>query len=186
MRALRPWRVYLVKSNFELLANYNLWINQRIYDSANKLDPEDLSKDKGAYFSSIIGTLNHILVGDIIWLKRISNHPDSFKSLKLMKEFADPVSLSEIVHPDLESLAQSRKVIDEAIINFINEISEESILSELDYINTKGNKFTKNLGFIIQHLFNHQTHHRGQVTTMLFQSCIDVGETDLLALIPSE
>lgn len=62
-----------MKSNFILMSEYNLLLNKNILAAISGLDSEELAKDRGAFFGSILGTLNHILVGDIIWLKRIAN-----------------------------------------------------------------------------------------------------------------
>ncbi|MEC8081230.1 MAG: DinB family protein, partial [Pseudomonadota bacterium] len=66
-----------VKAHFELLATYNQWMNNKVYEAALRLENTELTKDRGAFFGSILGTLNHIYVGDIIWLKRFSSHPTS-------------------------------------------------------------------------------------------------------------
>ncbi|WP_274608602.1 DinB family protein [Alteromonas antoniana] len=71
-----------MKANFLLMADYNKWMNNSIYEAACQLSHNDLKKDTGAFFGSILGTLNHILVADIIWLKRIAVHPNRFPSLK--------------------------------------------------------------------------------------------------------
>lgn len=74
--------------------------------------------------------------------------------------------------------------MDEIIINFVEEVTDEVLATELHYQNTKGKTFARKLSLLLLHLFNHQTHHRGQVTTLLNQIDIDMGETDLLARIP--
>jgi len=175
-----------IKSNFVLMALYNQWINKSIYDSAAQLSPERLSRDDGAFFQSISGTLNHILVGDIIWLQRFADHPDSFASLQYLRDFDFPKSLDAILYPDFEALRTAREEMDATIVEFIDEVSEDSLEVALAYQSTEGEAHSKKLGFLVQHLFNHQTHHRGQVTTLLSQAGIDVGLTDLLPSIPEE
>ncbi|NRB39549.1 MAG: damage-inducible protein DinB [Pseudomonadales bacterium] len=174
-----------MKENFELMSEYNAYMNENIYAVASKLDMQALTKDRGAFFKSIMGTLNHILVGDIIWLKRIANHPMNLSSLHEMHQISKPNSLDEIIFPDLKSLQRERKKLDLIIHNFVNEISEEHINSTLIYTNTQGEAFSKKLSYILQHLFNHQTHHRGQVSVLLSQSGIDLGATDLLMVMPN-
>ena len=83
-----------LKSNFELMADYNQWMNKSIYKAASGLSNSELSKNRGAFFNSIIGTLNHILVGDIIWLKRFSKHPSQLKALDSVRELQSPQSLN--------------------------------------------------------------------------------------------
>lgn len=167
-------------SNFWLMAKYNQRMNQVIYEAAAKLDDYDLKLDRGAFFGSIFGTLNHLLVGDIIWLKRFNDHPAEFKSLIPVSEFPLPKALNVIICPELESFYLAREKLDRVIIEFVAELDDEVLCSALCYRNTKGQKYVKNLGALVQHFFNHQTHHRGQVSTLLYQVGIDIGVTDLL------
>ncbi|NRB40442.1 MAG: damage-inducible protein DinB [Pseudomonadales bacterium] len=107
-------------------------------------------------------------------------------SLQNMHQISQPKSLDQILHQDFEILKQEREEIDKIINDFTNEITDEKISSTLNYCNTKGESFAKNLAYIIQHLFNHQTHHRGQVSVLLSQAGIDIGATDLLMVMPNE
>ncbi|MEO9945959.1 MAG: DinB family protein [Paraglaciecola sp.] len=175
-----------LKSNFELMADYNQWMNKSIYDAAAKLSAEQLSGNIESFFGSIIGTLNHILVGDIIWLKRIADHPSQLQSLNYVRSLAAPQALNQILYTDLDSLLAARTKMDGAILSFTQELSNEVLASTLYYNSTKGDPYAKNMGHIIQHFFNHQTHHRGQASALLYQAGIDVGVTDLLAGIPDE
>lgn len=173
-----------LKAHFELLANYNQSMNEQLYHAALMLEAELLDKDCGAFFSSVSGTLNHILVGDIIWLKRFTEHPAGLASLEPVLTLPSPTSLSEILYSDFTELHRVRMVLDTIIQSFALEAREEDYAVALAYNNTKGDAFVKPFGFLVQHLFNHQTHHRGQVSTLLSQSGVDLGVTDLLILIP--
>ncbi|WP_143873734.1 DinB family protein [Catenovulum sediminis] len=175
-----------LKSNFELMADYNQWMNQNIYLAASNLRAGALSKNRGAFFGSIIGTLNHVLVGDIIWLKRFAEHPSELNSLNYVRTLDKPKSLDTILHHEFEALEITRSKIDLIIKDFTQELSNDVLSSNLTYSNTKGEMFNKNLGYLVQHFFNHQTHHRGQISTLLNQVGIDLGVTDLVARIPSE
>jgi len=93
-----------LKTNFELMAEYNQWINIQFYQAAAKLPQKKLDENMGAYFDSINGTLNHILVGDILWLKRFANHPANFTSLDSLREFETPCSLNHQFYKNLEEL----------------------------------------------------------------------------------
>ena len=168
------------------MADYNQWMNKSIFLAVSKLSEEELSKDRGAFFRSIVGTLNHILVGDIIWLKRFANHPSRLKSLDYALTLETPRALNAILYPEYKRLEQARINVDRTIQNFASELTDELLSSTLSYSNTKGEPFSKNFGHLILQLFNHQTHHRGQVSTLLTQSNIDIGVTDLLAGIPDE
>ncbi|MGB5706904.1 MAG: DinB family protein [Arenicellales bacterium] len=172
--------------NFELLANYNRWMNENIYHVATKLDPETLYQDLGAYFSSIGGTLNHIMVADIIWLKRFLSHPSEFSALTSVAKLPAPGSLNQILHRNLNQLTRARKNLDQTLIELCQELNHQDLNVSLTYQNTKGITFSKPFSALVQHLFNHQTHHRGQVTTLFSQCGLNPGVTDLLAIIPEQ
>ncbi len=175
-----------LKSNFELMASYNHGMNENIYDVALRLSNHKLSENRGAFFGSILATLNHILVGDIIWLKRFANHAVQFKTLDYVRSLSKPSSLDTILYEDFDLLLKNRKHIDGIILEFATEITDEVLTSNLSYKNMKGEPLTQNLGHLIQHFFNHQTHHRGQVSALLSQAGVDVGVTDLLMNIPNK
>lgn len=174
-----------LKSNFELMADYNQWMNKSVYLAASKLGADDLSNDRGAFFGSIIGTLNHILVGDTIWLQRFADHPSRLKTLDYVRVLNKPKALDAILYTEFEDLESARIKMDEVIRDFAYELTDESLASNLSYSNTKGERFSKNFGHLIQHFFNHQTHHRGQASTLLSQAGVEVGVTDLLVKIPN-
>lgn len=175
-----------LKSQFELLAAYNQWMNSKIYEAAGNLSATDLAKDRGAFFGSILGTLNHILVGDTIWLKRFATHPSCFNSLRAVADLQSPTSLDQIIFDDLRSLTERRMWLDLQIIDWIAGLSESDLNFVLSYHNTKGISANKRYSSLVLHFFNHQTHHRGQVSTLLTQAGVDLGVTDLLAQIPEE
>ena len=175
-----------LKSQFELLAAYNQWMNSKIYEAAGNLSATDLAKDRGAFFGSILGTLNHILVADTIWLKRFATHPSCFNSLRAVADLQSPTSLDQIIFDDLRSLTERRMWLDLQIIDWIAGLSESDLNFVLSYHNTKGIPANKRYSSLVLHFFNHQTHHRGQVSTLLTQACVDLGVTDLLAQIPEE
>lgn len=172
------------KDNFELMAHYNQWMNENIYEAASELDPTTLNKDQGAFFKSILGTLNHILVGDLIWLQRLAEHPSDFGALRKIKVMSRPESLDTILYQDLELLRDERYLVDKALIDLCDQIEVYDLSYPLSFCNMKGNRFEKRFGYLLQHLFNHQTHHRGQVTTLLSQNNVELAVTDLLAIIP--
>lgn len=174
-----------MKKNFELMAKYNQWMNQNLYRSALQLSNEKLNKNQGAFFGSITGTFNHIVVADIIWLKRFANHPSKYKALEFINTIETPNSLNKMINENLQELKVLREKLDNAIVSFTLEIKEEELESSLSYTDTKGNMFTKDFSFVLQHFFNHQTHHRGQITTLLNQNAVDFGVTDLNFIIPS-
>jgi uncharacterized damage-inducible protein DinB len=175
-----------LKHHFELLATYNQWMNSKIYEAAGQLSETELAKDRSAFFGSILGTLNHILVGDTVWLKRFATHPSCATSLQEIANLPDPTSLSQIVFDDIGSFSEHRAWFDRQIISWIAELTEGDLDFVLSYHNTKGIPANKRYSSLVLHFFNHQTHHRGQVSTLISQAGVNIGVTDLLALIPEE
>lgn len=174
-----------VKSHFQLMASYNARMNHQLLSVVENLNSTDLTENKGAYFQSVIGTLNHILVGDIIWLSRFNLHSECYISLKEVTELPKPKSLSDILYPEFQSYKCAREVVDSAVINWLNkDIDISDFDRNLEYSNTAGIKSSRNFGELVSHLFNHQTHHRGQVSTLLNQMGHDIGATDFLFDIP--
>lgn len=170
-------------NQFKLYAEYNRLMNSRIIESAGRLTDEQLKSDRGAFFKSVLGTLNHIFVGDIIWLKRFGAHPASTKALEYLSSLDDPESLDALLFDDLKSLQSEREKIDEILINWIAGLSEDDLEDYLSYRNMAAKPQMKLVGSLISHLFLHQVHHRGQATTLLSQSGVDFGETDILEIL---
>jgi|SRR5690554_1841139 len=175
-----------LQQHFVLMAEYNQWMNAKVYDAAGNLSKSDLTEDRGAFFGSVLGTLNHIVVGDRIWLKRFAAQPASVESLGEITKLLIPTSLDQMIFENLDELYSHRKWLDEKIIKWISGLTDSDLDFSLSYQNTKGVPATKRFGSLIYHFFNHQTHHRGQVSTLLSQSGEDIGVTDLLALIPNQ
>jgi len=133
-----------------MLALYNCWANERLYGCAAQLTPEALAEDRGAFFGSLLGTLNHLLVTDRLWMSRL--------------EGASPrgTRLNEVLHEDFRDLSAARRSQDQKIIAFVHDLSEERLAEPLDYATTGGTPYSQPLHQVLAHLFNHQTHHRGQ------------------------
>lgn len=172
--------------HIELMAQYNRWMNQKIYTAASQLSITKLNEDKKAFFGSFIGTMNHIMVADIVWMKRFAKHPSHHGSIEPIRHLEQPKSLNQILFPDFAILSQKREEIDNIIVDWSQEISLEDLSFPLPYNNMKGEPGVKEFASLIFHFFNHQTHHRGQLTTLLSQENIDIGVTDLLTLIPNQ
>lgn len=144
-----------MKSRFEQLAAYNRWANARIYEAALALDEADYRRDVGAFFKSLHGTLNHLLVADRIWMRRLTGegeHPDK---------------LNAIIHEDRSALALARADEDDRIVRFIGSLDETALTGVLKYATTSGKPFEQARADVLSHFFNHQTHHRGQAHTIL-------------------
>ena len=171
---------------FELMASYNTWMNARLYKCASALSPDELCADRGAFFGSVIGTLNHIAVADRIWLQRFAEHPSAHGALEAVRLLPRPRSLNEILFSDFNELSEHRTLLDGIIEQWARSLTDSQLSQPLCYTTTKGDRICKRFSGLVLHFFNHQTHHRGQVTTLLSQSGRDVGVTDLLALLRNE
>lgn len=166
-----------------LMANYNQWMNQKVYDAAHHLTDAQLLEDRRAFFGSILGTLNHLALGDTVWLKRFAQHPAGYLALAPLEAVAMPADLRQLAFADLRALAAYRIWLDRLIIDWVNTLQAPELDQRLQYHNMRGVAANKDFSSLLLHFFNHQTHHRGQVTTLLSQAGVDVGDTDLLALI---
>lgn len=148
-----------------LLAEYNAGMNRKLYDAAARPAPEALRADRKAFFGSLLGTMNHLVAADTIRLARFTLHPTAFRALDPLRGVAIPGNLTQSYG-------------DEA------ELREDDLAQALVYRNTRGQGFRKPFGSLLLHFFNHQTHHRGQASTLLTQAGVDIGVTDLLVSIP--
>jgi uncharacterized damage-inducible protein DinB len=173
-------------SNLQLMSQYNQWMNQKLYQAADDLGFQIIQQDRGAFFGSIFGTLNHIYIADIIWLRRFAQHPQQYPTLTSLPELNSYTNLRAIAASSIENLFQLRQDLDKIIINWCQEIELKDLEHNLKYTDTQGNLYCRNFGQLIQHFFNHQTHHRGQATTLFNQQNIDIGVTDLLKIIPEQ
>ncbi len=153
------------------MAAYNRCINERLYDICAELSDEERKQDRGAFFSSIHGTLNHLLVGDKVWLGRFTDSPFALSSL------------DQELHTDFDALRQDRKDTDARIADWASSLTDESLQGVLEYtsvVNPQPRRYE--MWLAVAHFFNHQTHHRGQLTTLLSQAGQDCGVTDLIWL----
>jgi uncharacterized damage-inducible protein DinB len=144
-----------MKQHFAMLADYNRWANRRLYDMAEALPENLLKKDVGVYFRSLHGTLNHLLAADRIWMHRLDgqdSHPDR---------------LNAILFDDLPSLRAARQLEDTRIVNFIGRLADSEFDTSREYLTLNGAPQQQPLRYILAHLFNHQTHHRGQAHAAL-------------------
>jgi uncharacterized damage-inducible protein DinB len=169
-----------------LMSNYNEWMNAKLYSAAMTLTDAELSADRGAFFGSILKTLNHLAVADIIWLTRFSRHPAKFSALDALAAAPYPADMSAMLFPDIRGLWSHRQQLDQMIVRWAKSVQEADLDCSLHYAKNKDPSVGKNFFDLSVHFFNHQTHHRGQITTLLTQSGIDAGVTDLLALLADQ
>ena len=158
----------MAESYFLTLARYNAWANRRLYDSCAALSEAEYMMSRPAFFGSIHGTLNHLLVCDRIWLARITRKPNP------------KVTLDQILYGDLVALRVARQAEDDHLINVVGGIAERSLDQPLAYANTSGQRHQTPLRLVLAHLFNHQTHHRGQVHGLLSQTTIAPPSLDFI------
>lgn len=162
-----------MKAHYSAFARYNAWANRRLYDAAAELSDADYRADRGAFFRSMHGTLNHLLTADLVWMNRFTGQGLS------------PERLDMIHHEQLADLRRAREAEDRRIVDYVDGLTEAQLTGTIRYrrVSTP-EEFVQALEPALAHFFNHQTHHRGQASTLLFQSGVDVGVTDLLAVIP--
>jgi len=172
--------------HLRLLSRYNQWMNDKLYNTAAQLPADELSRNRGAFFGSLLGTLNHIMVADIIWLQRFSDHPARHTALDQIRSMPKPHSLAQTLLDDFAELSAERRKLDATIITWCEQLGASDLNYKLAYHNMKGEAAVKNFASLMLHFFNHQTHHRGQATTLLSQQGLDVGVIDLLTLIKSD
>jgi uncharacterized damage-inducible protein DinB len=159
----------ITREHFKLLAAYNRWANARLYAAA--LDLSDLSYrlHTGVYFGSLHGTLNHLLLADRLWLKRLTGEGDV------------PNDLDTILYEDRFELTKARIAEDNRLVEVIGKYDAAALIGLHSYRTTSGMPQSQILADILLHLFNHQTHHRGQAHACL--SILTGGEPPSLDLL---
>ena len=170
-------------TGYRLLAEYNQWMNDRLVAAAGVLGEDELARDRGAFFKSVLGTFNHGLGGDTIWLKRFAAGFDSLTSLASVAHLPSPQTLDELLYPRWQAFVVARQSLDSVILDFAAQLDEGVLADTLSYTNVRGRPARKPFDQVLLHFFNHQTHHRGQITTLLTQAGVEVGVTDLLVCI---
>ena len=159
----------MIAEQARALARYNIWMNEAVYRAAASLPDAERKKDRGAFFRSIHGTLNHILLADLLWLGRFQRSPYAIDGL------------DDELHADFDALRAERVATDEIIARWVAGLSDEDLRADFEFttfVNPKPR--VAPLWGAVTHLFNHQTHHRGQVTTLLSQRGVDLGVTDFV------
>lgn len=155
--------------NLRLMAGYNRWMNERLYAACAQLSDAQRKQDCRAFFRSIHGTLNHLLLADRGWLSRFEGRLWPYSGL------------GQELYSDFEELRRERQQTDQDLVIFLAGMTVERLQAVSVFRNSSGQEFRHPLGPALTHLFNHQTHHRGQVTTLLSQFGVDPGVTDVIA-----
>ncbi len=169
IRAPRAWEEGHVKELFEMLAAYNAWANERLSDAAARIADQDYRADRGAFFGSLHGTLNHLLLGDRIWMHRFTGEGD------------EPTQLDAILYDAFDELRAARRAEDARIIAYIGALTEAELAGAVRYRSTRNpTDIEQRLAPLLLHFFNHQTHHRGQAHCLLTGLTGEAPSLDLL------
>jgi uncharacterized damage-inducible protein DinB len=170
-------------TNYLRLSRYNRWFNERLYDACERLTDSERRADRGAFFGSLHGTLNHLLWADRLWLRRFASQDGQGPALAPdLLAVPDGASYGTVLVESWDGLRAARRALDSAIEAWVEAMPVDWPLQTIRYTNTKGVAREQPAWEALTHFFNHQTHHRGQATTLLMQAGVDPGVTDLIAM----
>lgn len=158
-------------AHFTMLAAYNRLANERLYDACTILSDAERKRDRKGFFRSIHGTLNHIMVGDRIWLGRLSEGE------------SQSIALDTILYEDFDELRVARAADDARIETFAATLSDNFLARSIAYTSSNGRRFDDPAPLLVAHMLNHQTHHRGQVHDMLSQAGVATPVLDMHRVI---
>ena len=152
---------------FRMLARYNRIANERLYDACEQLDPVEYRRPRQGSFGSIHGLLNHLLLGDRIWMSRFAGRGNTTPPL------------NSILFDSFAELRSARAAQDEEIEAFFAKTDTDFLQRQLPYTNNQGKDYVETAPVAVLHFFNHQTHHRGQVHVMISQTDIKPPSLDM-------
>lgn len=160
------------KKNLLTLAEYNIWATNRLIQSLETMHNDDFYKDVGLYFKSIAGTLNHLLLGEhYLWYSRFNDG------------ISPTIALDTIIHTEQTALFNELQQKSMNWISFIDQIDETIINGNLTYKRVSGQELTLPYAATLMHVFNHGTHHRGQITAALTALGYPCPELDLVYML---
>jgi uncharacterized damage-inducible protein DinB len=154
--------------HLKMMARYNKWANTRISLAISGISETDYMKPRAAFFGSIHGAVNHLLLVDRLWRGRMQGTP------------YPPESLDQIVCADRDGLIRERAVEDDILIEFVDGFDAAGIEEDFQYATMNGIAGTDKRRSVLAHMFNHATHHRGQVHALLTQVPCDPPPLDLI------
>jgi uncharacterized damage-inducible protein DinB len=157
--------------HFQTLARYNTLANRKLYDACAQLSVAERTRIRPAFFKSIHGTLNHIMVGDRIWLTRFEGG------------MMPSTGLNAILYEEFDALRAARVAQDERIEAFAAGLTDNFLAQPLQYVNNQGRHLEDPADLLVAHVFNHQTHHRGQIHDMLSQTEVAPPSLDMHRVI---
>jgi uncharacterized damage-inducible protein DinB len=156
-------------AHYQMFGHYNAWANGRLYEAVAELSSEQYRADRGAFFKSVHGSLNHLLVTDRVWMQRFTGEGDA------------PNRLDAILFETFVELRAAREAEDRRIVDFVDRLDDRRIAGTIKYRRiTSPEQFEQPLAPALAHWFNHQTHHRGQVHALLTGLVGKAPELDLL------
>jgi uncharacterized damage-inducible protein DinB len=157
----------------QTMAHYNRWQNESLYQAASTLDDAARMQNRGAFFGSIQGTLSHLLWGDEMWMHRFADTPKPECG----------ISDSATFHADWVHLNARRTAQDNAILTWAMALEPDWLAGELTWVSSAAKReLSRPRALLVAHMFNHQTHHRGQVHAMLTAAGARPDDTDLMLL----
>lgn len=160
--ALNLWRMQ---------ARYNSWINANLFECCATLTEDERKRNLGAFFGSVHATLNHLLLADRVWLGRIRGEPFVVSSL------------DQELYDSFDELRLERLLTDESLSRLVAGFTAAELHRMVSYTRISGGEAKAlPLPVVMTHLFNHQIHHRGQLTALFSQLGVDYGVTDLIAM----
>jgi uncharacterized damage-inducible protein DinB len=161
-------------SYFHRFARYNAWANRRLYEACAALSAEEYRAQRPSFFGSIRATLNHILVGDRVWMGRFEGVPSGIERL------------DQILYDEFADLKAARESEDARILGFVGGLGDDAVAATLRYRNMAGEAQETPLVWTLAHFFNHQTHHRGQVHGMLSGTPVAPPSLDLIYFLKQD
>lgn len=159
-----------MKDHFRMLAAYNTWANKLMFDCIAQLSEADYHKQMGAYFGSVNRTLNHVLVADQVWLARFNGEVEPYDTLDDL-----------VLYEDFADMREARAKCDGHIEAMVSLLTEADIAAVFRFRTLRKPLVeTMPMSHALAHFFNHQTHHRGQVSTLLTQLGLKTPAMDML------
>ena len=159
--------------HFSLMARFNQWVNRQLYDKVATLDDEAYRADTGIFFRTIHHTLNHLLVVDRLWIGRVTGSDRGISSL------------DQILFEDFTSLRAAREAEDRGLIALLDEMPDDRIEALVRFSTIKRDRhFEARVRDLLSGMFNHQTHHRGQIYAVMQQRGMDLPDVDLPFFLP--
>src|ERR1700728_4663370 len=152
---------------FRMLARYNRIANERLYETCGQLDPVEYRRQRQGSFGSIHALLNHLLLGDRIWMSRFSGSGHTTPPL------------NSILFDSFAELRSARAAQDEEIEAFFAKVGTDFLDRQRSYVNNQGKDYVETAPVAVLHFFSHQTHHRGQVHVMISQTEVKPPSLDM-------